>query len=183
LSWRRVVAVAAPQRRRRARRRGRANSDAERLAHAKASGRRTGPTPRAPRHGFAVLSTDGRSRGNPGPAAISYVLTAAEGTLLAAHGEAIGVAGANVAEHRALLASVEHAGALGLDRVDARCDARLIIEHIIGAREPTNPRLRELCSAVPEAAARVGMVVLTWVPAEANGRAHTLAADALAPQP
>jgi hypothetical protein len=38
-----------------------------------------------------VLATDGGSRGNPGPAAIAYVLTAADGTLLAAHG----VAGAN----------------------------------------------------------------------------------------
>src|SRR3954447_15563185 len=60
-----VVAVGAPQRRRRDRRRGRANSDAERRALAKASGRRAAPPPRAPPPGFAVLSTDGGSRGNP----------------------------------------------------------------------------------------------------------------------
>ncbi|MBI5104185.1 MAG: ribonuclease HI family protein [Solirubrobacterales bacterium] len=171
--------MGAPQRRRPARRNGRANSDAERRALAKASGRRTGPPPRAPRPGFAVLSSDGGSRGNPGPAAIGYVIAAADGTELAAHGEAIGVAGANVAEYRALLAGLEHASRLGLDRVDARCDARLVVEHVTGGREPANPRLRELCADVRDAAERIGTVAFTWVPAEANGRAHALVAEVL----
>ena len=164
------------------RRRGRANSDAERRALAKASGRRKGPPPRAPRSGYAVLSTDGGSRGNPGPAAIGYVLAAADGTLLAAHGETIGVAGANVAEYRALLAGLQHASGLGLDRVEVRCDAKLVVEQLTGSRAPTNPRLRDLCSAVREAAERIGTVVFTWVPAEANGRAHALVAEALDPR-
>ena len=60
-----------------------------------------------------MLATDGGSRGNPGPAAIGYVLTAADGPLLAACGDRIGVAGANVAEYRALLAGLEHACRLG----------------------------------------------------------------------
>jgi ribonuclease HI len=173
--------VAAPQRRRPARRRGRANSDAERRALAKASGRRTVPPPCAPRPGYAVLATDGGSRGNPGPAAIGYVLAAADGTVLAARGAAIGVAGANVAEYRALLAGLERAGRLGLERIDARCDARLIVAQVSGQREPVNPRLRELCDAVRETAERIGTVVFTWAPAEANGRAHALVAGVLAP--
>jgi ribonuclease HI len=171
--------VASPQGRRSPRRPGRANSDAERRALAKASGRRSGPPPRPPRPGYAVLSTDGGSRGNPGPAAIGYVLAAPDGSLLAAHGEAIGVAGANVAEYRALLAGLDHARRLGLDRVDARCDARLIVEQVTGGREPANPRLLELCIAVRDTAERIGAVVFTWVPAEANGRAHALVAEAL----
>ena len=176
-----VVTVAAPQRRRPPRRRGRANSDAERRALATAGGRRAGPPPRPPRPGFAVLASDGGSRGNPGPAAIGYVLTAADGTQLAAHGEAIGVAGANVAEYRALLAGLEHAARLGLDRVEARCDALLVVEQLTGAREPANPRLRELANAVRDATERIGTVVFTWVPAEANARAHALVAEAMAP--
>src|SRR4051794_18447224 len=176
-------AMGAPQRRRPERRRGRAASDAERRALAKAGGRRSARAPRAPRPGFAVLATDGGSRGNPGPAAIGYVLSAADGTLLTAHGEAIGVAGANVAEFRALLAGLERACELGLDRVDARCDARLVVDHVTGAREPANPRLRALCGAVRESAERIGTVVFTWVPAEANGRAHALVADVLARRP
>jgi ribonuclease HI len=165
--------------RRKPRRAGRANSDAERRALAKASGRRTTPPPRPPRPGFAVLATDGGSRGNPGPAAIGYVLTAADGARLAAHGEAIGVAGANVAEYRALLAGLERAIDLGLGRVDVRCDARLIVQQVSGGREPSNPRLRDLCRSARDAAQRVGTVVFTWVPADANGEAHALVAEAL----
>jgi ribonuclease HI len=127
-----------------------------------------------------VLWTDGGSRGNPGPAAIGYVLAAADGSVLAAHGEAIGVAGANVAEFRALRAGLEHASRFGLDRVDARCDARLVVEQVTGGRESSNPRLRDLCSAIRDEAERIGTVVFTWVPAEANGRAHALVAEALA---
>jgi len=175
--------VRTPQGPRSKRRRGRANSDAERRALAKASGRRKGPPPRAPRPGFAVLATDGGSRGNPGPAAIGYELTGADGTILAAHAEPIGVAGANVAEYRALIAGLEHAARLGLDRVDARCDARLVVDHVTGGREPANPRLRELCDRVRDAAERIGTVVVTWVPAESNGRAHALVAEALALDP
>jgi probable phosphoglycerate mutase len=175
--------VARPQRRRPARRRGRPNSDAERRALAKASERRTAPRGPAPRFGYAVLSTDGGSRGNPGRAAIGYVLDAPNGAPLAAHSEAIGVAGANVAEYRALLAGLEHARSVGLKRIDARCDARLVIDQVTGDREPTNPRLRELCRAIREAAERIGTVVFTWVPAEANGRAHALVAEELGRRP
>ena len=57
----------------------------------------------------ARLFTDGGARGNPGPAAYGYVLEAEDGTVLAAHGEAIGVATNNVAEYRALIAGLEQA--------------------------------------------------------------------------
>ena len=52
----------------------------------------------------ARLSTDGGSRGNPGPAAYGYVLEAEDGTVLDARGETIGKATNNVAEYRGLLA-------------------------------------------------------------------------------
>jgi ribonuclease HI len=138
---------------------------------------------RAPRRGYAVLSTDGGSRGNPGPAAIGYVLAAADGVVLAARGEAIGVAGAAVAEYRALLSGLKHAGRLGLDRLEVRCDARVVVEQLIGQREPTNPRLCELRRAVRDTADGIGTVIFMWVPASANARAHALVAEALITEP
>jgi len=130
-----------------------------------------------------VLATDGGARGNPGPAAIGYVLTAADGAVLATHGEAIGVAGPTVAEYRAVLAGLAHARRLGLARVEVRCDARLVVDQVTGEHEPANPRLRELCHASRDAAEGIGSVVFTWVPAAANGRAHALVAEALAARP
>ena len=64
------------------------------------------------------LYTDGGARGNPGPAAFAYVLEGDDGTVLAAHGETIGVATNNVAEYRALVAGLEKAAELGLDEVE-----------------------------------------------------------------
>ena len=61
----------------------------------------------------ATLWTDGKAR-QPGPAAYGYVLEAEDGTVLAAHGEAIGTATNNVAEYRALIAGLEKAAELGL---------------------------------------------------------------------
>ena len=52
----------------------------------------------------------------------------------------------------------------------------------MGRREPSNPRLRDLADAVRDVAERIGSVAFTWVPAEANGRAHALVADALDPR-
>ena len=57
--------------------------------------RRAGLRPlraRRPAGVTARLFTDGGARGNPGPAASAYVIEADDGTVLAAHGEAIGVA-------------------------------------------------------------------------------------------
>ena len=110
------------------------------------------------------------------------MLAAADGTVLAAHGEVIGIAGANVAEYRALLSGLEHASRLGLDQVDARCDARLVVEQVTGHPAPANPRLRELCDAIQAACQGIGTVIFTWVPAEANARAHALVAKALGTQ-
>jgi hypothetical protein len=52
----------------------------------------------------------------------------------------------------------------------------------IGHRAPANPRLRELCHAIQAASQRIGSVIFTWVPAEANARAHALVAEALGAQ-
>ncbi len=54
----------------------------------------------------ARLSTDGGARGNPGPAAYGFVLEAEDGVVLAARGEAFGVATNNVAEYRGLIAGL-----------------------------------------------------------------------------
>ena len=66
----------------------------------------------------AKLSTDGGARGNPGPAAFGYVLETDDGTVLAAHGETIGIATNNVAEYRALVEGLRKAGELQVDEVE-----------------------------------------------------------------
>src|SRR5947209_1856531 len=144
--------------RRRPRRKGRAASDAERRALAKASARTQRPVS-APRPGFAVVYVDGGARGAPGPAAIGCVVDDADGIRLAEHAEPIGRTGAAEAEYRALLAGLTQADELGLARVIARSDSRLLIAHVNGERHVRNPRLLALGVEIAELRTRIGTVI------------------------
>jgi ribonuclease HI len=167
-----------PQGRRRPRRKGRATKDAERRALAKANARPDHPV-RPPLAGFAVLHVDGGARGAPGPAAIGYLVDDEAGTRLAEHAEAIGTTTAAEAEYRALLAGLTHAHELGLARVTARSDSRLLIGHCNGERHIRNPRLLELETEIADQRMRIGTVFFEWIPATANGEAHQLVARVL----
>lgn len=169
---------AKPQGRRRPRRKGRATKDAERRAIAKANAKPARP-PRAVMPGFAVLHVDGGARGTPGPAAIGYLLQDEAGVRLAEHAEAIGTTSAAEAEYVALLAGLARAHELGLNRVTARSDSRLLIAHVSGERHIRNPRLLELEAEITDTRMRIGTVLFEWIPAAANGDAHRLVAGAL----
>ena len=92
----------------------------------------------------AKLSTDGGARGNPGPAAYGYVLEAEDGTVLAAHGEKIGIATNNVAEYRALIAGLEKAVELAVPEVEVVSDSELLVKQMTGEYRVKNEALREL---------------------------------------
>jgi probable phosphoglycerate mutase len=168
------VGVREPGRSRRPRRGGRARSDAERRRLAQASRERALDE----RSGDVVVWCDGGSRGNPGPAAFAYVLDVPGGRSVSAS-EAIGRATVNVAELRAVLAALAHAGELGLRGVEVRLDARLVAQQLAGERTPRNPELRRLVEAVRQAAVAVRPVRYRWIPREANGRANALVARVL----
>ena len=103
----------------------------------------------------ARLFTDGGSRGNPGPAAYGYVLEAEDGTVLAAHGEAIGVATNNVAEYRALLAGLERAADAGIDELAVVSDSELLVKQMRGEYKVKNAALRELWEEAQHSARRL----------------------------
>jgi ribonuclease H / adenosylcobalamin/alpha-ribazole phosphatase len=127
----------------------------------------------------AKLSTDGGARGNPGPAAFGYVLEAEDGTVLAAHGEKIGVATNNVAEYRALVAGLEKAAEVGVDELEVVSDSELLVKQMRGEYKVKNPALRELNEAAEAVAARLGRVRYTAVRREHNELADRLVNEAL----
>ena len=131
------------------------------------------------RLGFAVLHVDGGARGAPGPAAIGYVVEDEAGVRLAGHAEAIGTTTAAEAEYRALLAGLTRAHELGLSRVTARSDSKLLIAHVNGERHIRNARLLELEGDIADRRMRIGTVLFEWIPATANGAAHQLVAGVL----
>jgi ribonuclease HI len=127
----------------------------------------------------AKLSTDGGARGNPGPAAFAYVLEADDGTVLAAHGETIGVATNNVAEYRGLIAGLEKARELGLREVDVVSDSELVVKQMLGEYRVKNEALRELSVRAGRLAREIGSVTYTAVRREHNELADRLVNEAL----
>jgi ribonuclease H / adenosylcobalamin/alpha-ribazole phosphatase len=127
----------------------------------------------------AKLSTDGGARGNPGPAAYGYVLEDEDGTVLAAHGERIGIATNNVAEYSGLIAGIEKALELGLDEVEVVSDSELMVKQMRGEYRVKNEALQELWSRARRLAGQVGSVGYTAVRREHNKLADTLVNEAL----
>ena len=127
----------------------------------------------------ARLSTDGGARGTPGPAAYGYVLEAADGSVLAAHGEAIGIATNNVAEYSALIAGLEKAIELALDRVEVVSDSELMVKQMRGEYKVKNRALLDLSLRAARLASVVGDVRYTAVRREHNELADKLVNEAL----
>ncbi|MGH3017986.1 MAG: ribonuclease HI family protein [Gaiellaceae bacterium] len=127
----------------------------------------------------ARLFTDGGSRGNPGPAAYGFVLEAEDGTVLAAHGEAIGVATNNVAEYRALVAGLERADDAGIDELEVVSDSELLVKQMRGEYKVKNAVLRELWEEAQRTARRLGSVTYAAVRREHNELADRLVNEAL----
>jgi ribonuclease HI len=127
----------------------------------------------------AKLSTDGGARGNPGPAAYAYVLETDDGTVLAAHGEKIGIATNNVAEYRALVAGLEKAAELGLDEVEVISDSELLVKQMRGEYRIRNEALQDLAHDAGVFARRIGKVSYRAVRREHNELADRLVNEAL----
>jgi ribonuclease HI len=91
-----------------------------------------------------TLQFDGGSRGNPGPAGIGVVVSAADGTPLVTLGRFIGRATNNVAEYRALITAMEEAQKLGAKKVLIRGDSELVIKQMKGIYKVRNPDMQVL---------------------------------------
>jgi ribonuclease H / adenosylcobalamin/alpha-ribazole phosphatase len=127
----------------------------------------------------ARLFTDGGARGNPGPAAYGFVIEAADGTVLAAEGEAIGVATNNVAEYSALIAGLERAVELAVTDLEVVSDSELLIKQMTGEYRVKNETLQDLHTDARRVARKLPRVSYTAVRREQNQLADKLVNDAL----
>ena len=127
----------------------------------------------------ARLSTDGGSRGNPGPAAYGYVLESEDGHVLDARGEAIGTATNNVAEYRGLIAGLESAIQRGIDELEVVSDSELLVRQMQGEYKVKNETLKTLQREAAELAAGLKRVTYTAVRRAHNELADRLVNDAL----
>ncbi|WP_254543342.1 ribonuclease HI [Halomarina pelagica] len=128
--------------------------------------------------GRAHVYFDGAARGNPGPAAVGWVIVTGDG-IAAEGGERIGRATNNQAEYEALVRALEVAADFGFDSVEIRGDSQLVVRQVTGAWNTNDPELRERRVRVHELLREFEDWSLAHVPREINDRADDLANEAL----
>jgi ribonuclease H / adenosylcobalamin/alpha-ribazole phosphatase len=102
------------------------------------------------------------------------VLEDEDGNVLAAEGEAIGVATNNVAEYSGLIAGLRRALELSLPEVEVVSDSELMVKQMRGEYKVKNEALRTLSVEAGRLARQVGRVEYRHV-----RRAHNELADRL----
>lgn len=133
-----------------------------------------------PRQTKVILSTDGASRGNPGPASIGVVLAAPDGRIIDTIARRIGRTTNNIAEYEAVRRGLERARELGAHSVHVRADSELAIRQLTGVYKVKNEALRPLFDEVKQLeAAFAGGVTFEHVRREYNRQADALANEAL----
>jgi len=133
-----------------------------------------------------VLYCDGASRGNPGAAAIGYVLFDARGEEVLARGEAIGNQTNNVAEYRALVQGLQAAADIGIAALRVRMDSELVVRQVLGRYRVRHAGLVPLHAAAMALRTRFARFGIEHVPRAENARADALAnaaLDAVASEP
>lgn len=126
----------------------------------------------------AHIHTDGAARGNPGPAAWSFVIeTPGRPPVEAA--ECMGEATNNVAEYTALIRALERAAELKLARVAVFSDSELMVKQINGEYAVKSPELRDLHAEARELMRPFTAATISHVRRAENKRADALCNAAL----
>ena len=127
-----------------------------------------------------TLHTDGGARGNPGPAAIGWVLFDEERII--DHGsDTIGVTTNNVAEYEGLLRGLAAAKRHGCDDLDVYMDSELVVKQVRGEYAVKAAHLRELRERAARALAAFPNHTIKHVPRNhpRQSRADSLVNEAL----
>lgn len=127
--------------------------------------------------GRAHVYFDGACRGNPGEAAVGWVIVT-DGGIVTEGGERVGRMTNNAAEYEALLKAAELAAEYGFEEVEIRGDSELIVKQVRGEYDTNDPDLREYRVRVRELLTGFEKWSLSHVPRDINERADKLANEA-----
>lgn len=129
--------------------------------------------------GELVLSTDGASRGNPGPSGAGVLITSSDGAPLVQKAVFLGSITNNQAEYRALLIGLEELQKLSPAKVTIRMDSELIVRQLKGQYRVRSPDLAPLYRRARELIELLGEVHIQHIPREENITADRLANRAI----
>ena len=122
---------------------------------------------------------DGGARGNPGPAAIGFVVKDHIGHPLHQHSEVIGAATNNVAEYRAVLSALEwvtkNSDNWQLITVNFFLDSALVVNQLNGRFKVKSAHLRDLIVQINILESKVtAPITYTAIPRAQNSQADSL---------
>ncbi len=95
-------------------------------------------------HARLTIYSDGGARGNPGPAALAFVIINSNGQVLKTRSRFLGERTNNQAEYEALIAALETAVACGAEDVTCYLDSELVAKHLTGEYKVKNAELLKL---------------------------------------
>jgi ribonuclease HI len=96
------------------------------------------------------MFTDAGSRGNPGHAAIGYVIYNQDSKIVAEGSKYIGIATNNVAEYTALLLGCIKLKSLGCTKVNLFLDSELVVKQMLGLYKIKKPELLKIQQKILE---------------------------------
>lgn len=97
-----------------------------------------------------TVFSDGGARGNPGPAAIGFLILSDKGQVLMAKSRYVGSRTNNQAEYEALITALESAIAMHAEEVICNLDSELVVKQLNGYYRVKNVELRKLWRQVQE---------------------------------
>ncbi len=125
-----------------------------------------------------VITADGGSRGNPGPAAFGAVVYEND-KIVKEVGSAIGVASNNVAEYQGLIAGLKAANEIDpAATILVKMDSKLVVEQMSGRWKVKHPNMKELAKQA-FATHDPKLVSYQWIPREENSHADSILNDVL----
>jgi ribonuclease HI len=130
--------------------------------------------------GTLHLFSDGGSRGNPGQAAIAWIIEdPIRGEVLKEGKQRIGVETNNVAEYRALIEGLKAAEQFHPNRLLCHLDSELVVKQLNGEYRVKMATLQPFFEEIKKLADELPDVVFVHIPREDNYRADALVNRAL----
>src|SRR3989338_1195532 len=126
-----------------------------------------------------ILYSDGCARGNPGVAAIGFVIYYLGGKEMVRFKHYLGITTNNQAEYKALIAGMEEALKIGAKDLVCHLDSELVVRQLTGKYKVREEGLKPLTADTLRLTAKFNRVEFVHVPREKNKLADQLVNEAL----
>ncbi len=132
--------------------------------------------------GKVTVYTDGASRGNPGPAAASFVILH-DDVPIVEYAEPIGNRTNNFAEYTAMIRALECCSKMGINKLRLHSDSELMVKQMRGEYKVKHADIIPLHDRASNLVAAIGRVEFAYVPRKENAEADRLGNEALDGKP